>query len=109
MHGVRWRRNADALDGVYARALGFRRNHHEAAHDSATLSNTDRLVHATWNAVAHAFRQHPAAGRCSVEETVVLEGELLPAPDFVAFFEHGLAIMQARPHLCLSLSPPHLH
>ncbi len=103
MHGVRWRRNPDGLHPVLARALGFRRNHGEGEHESARLSPTDRLVHATWNALAHAFlaSRRTAAAGCTVDAAAVLEDDLLPAPDLVAFLEHGRAVMQAS--LSLSL------
>jgi hypothetical protein len=97
VHGVRYRLNPDHLDPRIARRLGFRRNYAlEAPDGSRALSPTDRLMHMTWNALAHAFEGAGPAG-CASNTTVVLEDDLLPAPDLMAYFQHGAEVMARDP------------
>ena len=98
--GVRLRINADWLHPSLVRRLGVKRNYAEGMNGSGNLTSVDRLVHMTWNAVAHAF-DGPAAGpdftSCEPDATVVLEDDLLPAPDFIAYMRYGLGVMRRDP------------
>ena len=99
--GVRCRINGDWLHPLLTRRLGFKRNYAEGKHGSGNLTSVDRLAHMVWNAVAHAFDGRAAAGsdsaRCDRDATVVLEDDLLPAPDFIAYMRYGLGVMRRDP------------
>ena len=95
--GVRWRRNGDSLHPSLARRLGFRRNYADALHASGGASSVDHLVHMTWNALAHAFEGRAPPDTCERNATLMLEDDLLPTHDLIAYMSHGLRVMERDP------------
>ncbi|EKX55242.1 hypothetical protein GUITHDRAFT_99024 [Guillardia theta CCMP2712] len=90
--GTKWRRNGRKFLPAVTHRLGFQRNF-ASKNFTADLTPTDRLVHATWNALAYAFDDDPAGGACSPNATVILEDDLLPTHDAIEYFLMGKEIM----------------